>query len=112
MKKAFNILLTFVLMTVTWTFFKAHTLEDALLAISKMVLPAGVLYKPDLSVLLYGTMGVGVLMVCDMLEEKNGKHPLLENDSITIRFASYVVLSMIILSVGVFDGGQFIYFQF
>lgn len=51
-------------------FFKAHTLEDALLAISKMVLPAGVLYKPDLSVLLYGTMGVGVLMVCDMLEEK------------------------------------------
>ena len=110
--KAFNILLTFVLMTVTWTFFKAHTLEDALLAISKMVLPAGVLYKPDLSVLLYGTMGVGVLMVCDMLEEKNGKHPLLENDSITIRFASYVVLSMIILSVGVFDGGQFIYFQF
>ena len=110
--KAFNILLTFVLMTVTWTFFKAHTLEDALLAISKMVLPAGVLYKPDLSVLLYGTMGVGVLMVCDMLEEKNGKHPLLENDSITIRFASYVILSMIILSVGVFDGGQFIYFQF
>ena len=110
--KAFNILLTFVLMTVTWTFFKAHTLEDALLAISKMVLPAGVLYKPDLSVLLYGTMGVGVFMVCDMLEEKNGKHPLLENDSITIRFASYVILSMIILSVGVFDGGQFIYFQF
>lgn len=51
-------------------------------------------------------------MGCDMLEEKNGKHPLLENDSITIRFASYVVLSMIILSVGVFDGGQFIYFQF
>ena len=30
----------------------------------------------------------------------------------TIRFASYVVLSMMILSVGVFDGGQFIYFQF
>ena len=91
MPKAFNILITFVLMTVAWTFFKAHTLGDALLAISKMVLPTGVLY---------------------MLEEKNGKHPLLENDSITIRFASYVVLSMIILSVGVFDGGQFIYFQF
>lgn len=110
--KAFNILITFILMTVAWTFFKAHTLGDALLAVSKMVMPTGTLYKPDLSVLLYSLMGISVLVVCDVLEERNGKHPLLENDSMTIRFASYVVLSMMILSVGVFDGGQFIYFQF
>lgn len=110
--KAFNILVTFILMTVAWIFFKAHTLGDALLAISKMVIPTGGLYKPDLSVLLYGLMGISVLMVCDMLEERNGRHPLLENRSMAIRFASYVTLSIMILSVGVFDGGQFIYFQF
>lgn len=77
-----------------------------------MVIPTGGLYKPDFSVLLYGLMGISVLMVCDMLEERNGRHPLLENRSMAIRFASYVTLSIMILSVGVFDGGQFIYFQF
>ena len=46
-------------------------------------------------------MGISVLIVCDVFEERNGRHLLLENRSIFIRFVSYVALSVMILSIGV-----------
>lgn len=110
--RAFNICITFALMTVAWTFFKAQTLGDALTAVKKMMMPTGALYKPNASVLLYGCIGIAVLVICDILQERNGRHPLLENRHITVRFMSYIVLAMMLLTIGVFDGGQFIYFQF
>lgn len=93
-------------------FFKAQTLSDALIAINKMIIPIGTLYKPDTSVLLYSCLGIVILMTCDILQERNGRHPLLENRHTMIRFLSYIALTTIILTIGVFDGGQFIYFQF
>lgn len=111
--RIFNICTTFLLMTVTWTFFKARTLSDALTAISKMITPTGMLYKPDTSILIYSCLGIGILMTCDILQERhNGRHPLLENRRTPVRFLSYIVLATMILTIGVFDGGQFIYFQF
>ena len=110
--KVLNIFCTFVLMTIAWTFLKAYTLSDALLALQKMIVPTGALYKPNASVLLYSAIEVVILMVCDVLQERNGKHPLLENRYMAVRFAAYVALAMLILTIGVFDGGQFIYFQF
>ncbi len=110
--QTFNICITFILMTVAWTFFKAQTLSDALIAINKMIIPIGTLYKPDTSVLLYSCLGIVILMTCDILQERNGRHPLLENRHTMIRFLSYIALTTMILTIGVFDGGQFIYFQF
>lgn len=110
--RAFNICTTFVLMTVAWTFFKARTLSDALLAIQKMAIPTGTLYKPNASVLLYSVLGIAVLVMCDLLQERDGRHPLLESRYTAVRFTGYVALTIMILSIGVFDGGQFIYFQF
>lgn len=112
MAKGFQYIGNFCTDDASVDFFKAQTLGDALLTISKIVIPTGGLYKPDLSVLLYSLMGISVLIVCDVFEERNGRHLLLENRSIFIRFVSYVALSVMILSIGVFDGGQFIYFQF
>ena len=37
---------------------------------------------------------------------------MLENKYIGVRFLSYIFLTIMILAFGVFDGGQFIYFQF
>lgn len=110
--KVLNMACTFVLMTIAWTFFKAYTLADALLALQKMAVPVGALYKPNASVLLYGCMGIVILMGCDIGQERMGRHPLLENRYTVVRFATYVALAMMILTIGVFDGGQFIYFQF
>lgn len=107
-----NITVTFVLMTVAWTFFKANSVEDAFKAVSMMFKPVGHLYLPQISLLVYIIIGCTILFFCDIIQEKKGKHPMLENKYIGIRFLSYIFLTIMILAVGVFDGGQFIYFQF
>lgn len=107
-----NITVTFVLMTVAWTFFKANSVEDAFKAVSMMFKPIGHLYLPQISLLVYIIIGCTILFFCDIIQEKKGKHPMLENKYIGIRFLSYIFLTIMILAVGVFDGGQFIYFQF
>ena len=111
-ERAWNIFITFVLMTVAWTFFRANNVEDAIQALGMMCVPTGSLYIPQTSLLVYILMGMAVLLVCDVLQEMHGRHPLLENKSVVVRFASYLLLIVLILTVGVFDGGQFIYFQF
>jgi len=110
--KTFNILVTFALMTEAWTFFKARSFGDACLAVKKMIIPTGSLYKPDSSTLLYCIIGIIVLAVSDIMEERKGYHPMLDNRSTVIRFASYLLIATLIMTIGVFDGGQFIYFKF
>ena len=110
--EVFNICSTFTLMTVAWVFFKANSLQDALVAVQKMVVPIGKLYVPQLSTLLYCIMGLIILIPSDISQERKGYHPLLENKNCIIRFTTYILLAVYILIFGVFDGGQFIYFQF
>ena len=99
-------------MTVAWTFFRANSVEDAFRAVSMMIMPVGNLYLPQMSLILYIIMGCAILFFCDILQEKTGRHPMLENKFVVVRFLSYVFLTVMILAFGVFDGGQFIYFQF
>lgn len=107
-----DIVVTFALMTIAWVFFKSNTIADAFYAVSSMIIPSGNLYIPQLSTLVYCLLGVGLLVITDVILEKIGRHPLLENRNVVVRFASYVGLAIMILVMGVFDGGQFIYFQF
>lgn len=107
-----DIIVTFVLMTIAWVFFKSNTIADAGYAVKTMLIPTGKLYVPQMSIMLYCLLGVFVLVLSDILWEKKGKHPFLESNCIAVRFASYLGFAMLILLLGVFDGGQFIYFQF
>ena len=107
-----SVILTFILMTIAWTFFRANTMDDAIQALGMMFIPSGELYLPQMSLLLYIIMGITILIFCDIIEESKGRHPLLENRYIIVRYISYIMLTVMILAFGVFDGGQFIYFQF
>lgn len=110
--KVKSVILTFILMTIAWTFFRANTMDDAIQALGMMLIPKGELYLPQMSLLLYIVMGITILLFCDIIWERKGRHPLLENRYIIVRYISYIMLTVIILAFGVFDGGQFIYFQF
>ena len=110
--KVKSVILTFILMTIAWTFFRANTMDDAIQALGMMFIPNGELYLPQMSLLLYIIMGITILIFCDIIEERKGRHPLLENRYIIVRYISYIMLTVMILAFGVFDGGQFIYFQF
>lgn len=110
--RLYDVAVTFLLMTIAWVFFKSNTISDACHAVSAMLIPTGKLYVPQLSVLVYCLIGLVLLILTDVLWEIKGRHPFLENRSMAVRFASYVSFAMMILVMGVFDGGQFIYFQF
>lgn len=110
--KVKSVILTFILMTIAWTFFRANTMDDAIQALGMMFIPSGELYLPQMSLLLYIIMGITILLFCDIIWERKGRHPLLENRYIIVRYISYIMLTVMILAFGVFDGGQFIYFQF
>lgn len=107
-----NIILTFILMTIAWTFFRANTINDAIKALSMMCVPSGELYMPQTSLIIYIFIGCFILIISDILQEIKGKHPLFENKYTIVRFMSYALITVMILAFGVFDGGQFIYFQF
>ncbi|SDF75721.1 MBOAT family O-acyltransferase [Mucilaginibacter sp. P25] len=108
-----NISFTIFLVTISWIFFRAVSLEQAL-----GLLKGVFIYKPGFfigepSYFLYDLMAIAALFFYEVKQEY-GLHSFrfLHNENWGIRMASYLGLVFIILLFGVFDGGQFIYFQF
>ena len=108
-----NISFTIFLVTISWIFFRAVSLEQAW-----GLLKGVFIYKPGFfigepSYFLYDLMAIAALFFYEIKQEY-GLHSLrfLHNENWGIRMASYLGLVFIILLFGVFDGGQFIYFQF
>jgi D-alanyl-lipoteichoic acid acyltransferase DltB (MBOAT superfamily) len=105
-----NIAITFVLVSMTWVFFRANNVSDAFLILDKILFNHGALFTNNVA---YGAFFLCFLFISDILQEHNqGKHLLLESKYFIVRYVSYLSITIIILMVGVFDSSQFIYFQF
>ena len=105
---------TFFLCAFAWIFFRADSFRDALLIINKILFHRGSLFIGDYPALLpYCFYGIMILL---LVEFKNEYWPqkklLLNNPNVYIRYAVYLYMIITILLLGIFDGGQFIYFQF
>lgn len=111
-KKTGNILVTFILICFSWIFFRAESVQDAFMIVKKIFTLNGPLFT-DFTQMFYGLVGLAILMAREIKHEyfKNVS-PLLEHRSPVVRYATYMVLIALILLIGVFDGSQFIYFQF
>ncbi|HEY2721870.1 MAG TPA: MBOAT family O-acyltransferase [Chitinophagaceae bacterium] len=73
----------------------------------------GTLYYNSPSTITFTLFGIIFLFLAEWKEEYHEERfTLLNNRNWFIRNISYALLIIIILLVGVFDGGQFIYFQF
>jgi alginate O-acetyltransferase complex protein AlgI len=108
-----QILITFVLTCFAWVFFRANNLNDALLIIKKMGTFKGPLWFENPSMLIYSFGAILLLLAAETKEEYfNEKFSLMNNKSWVVRNVAYAFLIILIFLVGVFDGGQFIYFQF
>ena len=112
-KSVMQIILTFSLTCLSWVFFRANNVNDALNIIKKMILFDGPIYHEHVYWLVYSIFGILMLMLCEIKQEYyQGKFNLFNNNNWVIRNISYAAVTIIILLIGVFDGGQFIYFQF
>lgn len=112
----FNILLTFTLVNFSRPFFRANSISDAFTIFSDMFTNPGKLFIPaneDIIVPIYAIMAFIILLAIESKKEyfdnlfsfSRSKYEL-------VRLSYYSIILFLILFLGVFDGGQFIYFRF
>ncbi len=107
----FKTLLTFVLICFTWIFFRAPTIDNALYILKKIIQFDGSI-KSGTDHFYYSFLVIGFLLFFEIITEYTpGVYKYLPN-TFASRCVYYVLLLAIILQFGVFNGSQFIYFQF
>lgn len=110
-KKWFDILVTFILVVFAWIFFRANTISDAFLIIHKIFFDQGSLFL-NMTCLANAFVGISILFFKEFKDEIGLNVHLSNSQSTFIRYGYAVGMVCVILLFGVFDGGQFIYFQF
>lgn len=104
--------LTFILFAASQIFARSESFNDAKLFYSKIFTSHGSLYM-DMTTLSYSIFGLTILFLKDFMDEYfPGRILLFENNNIIVRYTSYLVVFFLIITIGVLDNSQFIYFQF
>jgi len=108
----YKTIVTFLLVSFAWIFFRATSTIEAFRIIKSIFSFSGQLFV-DFPTYFYGLGGIFLMVLCEYCREYHSESPLpfVTNHWIkeSILYGSLVV---VILLVGVFDGSQFIYFQF
>lgn len=107
------IMMNFVLVLLAWVFFRANNIKDALSILVKIFDDPGMPFIGIFTTYIYGIFGLSILLFKEISEEYFPKNNHFYNSEkpIIAALASAIIV-VIILSIGVFDGSQFIYFQF
>ena len=109
----YKILITFILVLFAWIFFRADSLRDAILIIRKIFTSSGPVFYDKPSDFIFTIFGIISLIAIDFKREYyNDRWSVLYNKYPFVRIAGIIIIILTILVLGVFDGGQFIYFQF
>lgn len=114
LKRVMSVVFTFVLVSLAWVFFRAATVSDAFSMIHAMlVLKPGGFFLGNPSAFVFSIFGIFTLLCIEFKQELfPSSFSLFYNHSKLIRHASYAIMLLLVILFGVFDGGQFIYFQF
>ena len=108
-----GICFTFVLFSFSQVFGRASHLSDALCVFEKIFSISGSLFIESPSHFIYGLLGITMIILKDFTDEFfPSSFMFFENKNRFIRVISYSSIIIVILLIGVFDSGQFIYFQF
>lgn len=108
-----NIVITFLLVMLGWVLFRAGSIEDALLAYSKMLHPEGNFYPGFGTDKVCFLMFLILLLMCrEIMVERGSAIRLTRNSNIVVSGITSGLLIFLIVLCGQIDGGGFIYFQF
>ncbi len=112
LKIGLQILVTTMFISISWVFFRANNIQDAFIILSKIASFTGEIFPAGYTI-HYCLLGIILLLLYEVKTEYfNHSFSLFNNSNYLVRNCSYVFLLIAILMLGVFDGGQFIYFQF
>ena len=107
-------ILNFVLVAIAWVFFRASNFQTAKQILKNIyTFKPGPLYIGNASYLVYSFFAILFLFTAEYNAEKlNNRYAWLYSERKVLRWSAYLLLILTLLSIGVFNGGQFIYFQF
>lgn len=108
-----GICITFICFSFSTIFFRADTTSDALLIIGKIFTDSGPLFEGARMQFTYCILAVSLLLSIEFIKEISARITFLRKykNWFTVQ-VGYAMIIILILLLGVFDGGQFIYFQF
>lgn len=105
--------LVFLFTCLAWIFFRAATVGEAFHIVKTIILhPGGSIHIGDKGIFAFSVVAVLALFVADFAEEYFPSFNFLNHRFSFVRVATAIILILYIVSLGVFDGSQFIYFQF
>ena len=103
----------FILVCLVRVFFRSKNIPEAIYILKKIFSFSGPLWTEGTSMVVMSFSAIIILLVVELkMEYYKGNFSLFNNENRIIRKLSYAALIIMILLFGVFDGGQFIYFQF
>ncbi len=108
-----GMIITFLFFCFSGIFFRANTVSDAFRVVKKISAFNGPVFFATPSEVIFCVLGILILFFVDAGKEfYGGRFPFFSSENWLVRKVAYAILIIIILIMGVFDGGQFIYFQF
>ncbi len=108
-----QIIITFLLACFAFIFFRANHVSDAFYIIKKIASFSGKIFYDDPAIIGYSILGIVFLLTAEFKQEFfPNTHLFFNNKNWIIRNIAYSAIIILILLFGVFDGGEFIYFQF
>ncbi len=111
--KITNIILVFLFVAFSWIIFRSNNMETVFSVLKDILTKHGGLFIGDKSQFIYSLLSVIILLILEIyLEIKNKYDAPFAYGHWIKRQLGYALLIIMILLIGVFDGGQFIYFQF
>jgi len=110
----FRCITVYLLVTISAVWFRAATVDDGwYITKSIFTFKKGGFYKGEPPTAFgYSLFAVALLVIVEHFQEYYPNFKIISNNNVVVRYTGYVLLLTILLMVGVFNGGQFIYFQF
>lgn len=111
---AMNYVTTFTLVALAWVFFRANSVQDAFTIVTNILtFKSGGLFIGFAAGFVYSILLIIFLLLAEInYEYFNNKLSLIYHRHVSVRYVGYTLLLLLILMIGVFNGSQFIYFQF
>ncbi len=108
-----EIIITFGLISFSRIFFRAKTINEAFDVIKKIATFEGSVLENGKNIVIYSLFAIVFLLAVEFKKEfYKGTFTISNHQNFWVRNAYYSCLLILLLVLGVFDGGQFIYFQF
>jgi D-alanyl-lipoteichoic acid acyltransferase DltB (MBOAT superfamily) len=103
----------FILISISWIFFRSRSIHEAFFILKRSLSLDGKLFlPPDPEIFISCIIAVVLIISFEILYEQVYKKRYVRFNYVSFNQAFLVFLLFCILLFGVFDGGQFIYFQF